>query len=290
MPMIDVTGMVTGLVKIFRDQTEQVRAKTALEKSLKETELARAQAEAANRAKDYFFAVLSHELRAPLTPVSMAAATLLRRGDLPPDVLEALGMIRRNVQLQSDFIEDLLDVTRIAQKKLEIDRNILRLHQVLQLAVEIAIPDINEKRQVISQTLADGDPVILGDSRRLQQVFWNLLKNASKFTPREGAINLRTRVERGFVIIEIIDTGIGIKPELIEKIFDAFEQGNTAATRKAGGLGLGLAISKAIVQAHGGTITAKSPGEGQGATFVIELPLDSSARPTNSTNEHLHAC
>ncbi len=281
MAMHDAAGEAIGLVKIFRDQTAARQAQESLEQSrlelwhaLQETEQARAEAEAAGRAKDHFLAVLSHELRTPLTPVLMAVGTLTRNKNLPPAAQEALQMIQRNVQLEAHFIDDLLDLTRISRGKLELLREPMDLHAAIHAAAEICQPDREAKTQRLELQLAAREFQLPGDFNRLQQVVWNLLKNASKFTPEGGEIRLRTRNEPGRVIIEITDSGIGFDPEDATRIFDAFAQASPEITREFGGLGLGLAISKATVEAHGGRIHAASPGAGQGATFTVELPVE----------------
>lgn len=285
MAMHDERGTAIGLVKIFRDHTEQMEAQQALERSrsdlwhaLQDAEQARAQAEAAGKAKDHFLAVLSHELRTPLTPVLMAARMLGRDPTLSPAARESLAMIERNIRLESSFIEDLLDLTRIAHGKLEIVRTPLRLHEIVRHAAEVALPDLQAKQQRLELQLAAGHDRLLGDAGRLQQVFWNLLKNASKFAPAETVIRVRscnepsTHGEPG-IQVQVIDEGIGFDADASERIFDAFAQASHEITREFGGLGLGLSISQASVTAHGGTIRAASRGRNQGATFTVRLPL-----------------
>jgi two-component system CheB/CheR fusion protein len=280
MPMRDADGNVLGFVKIFRDESEVRATREALEQSrenllqaLEETERARNEAESAARAKDHFLAILSHELRTPLTPVLMAVHTLARRKDVPPAVRDALDMIRRNVEIEVHFIDDLLDLTRIARKKLALIREPLDLHEALRRAINISEPDLDSKKQRLTVSLKARKHHVVGDATRLQQVFWNLLKNASKFTPEAGSIRVATRNRGPRIQIEIADTGLGFEPEDAERIFDAFTQANEAVTRQFGGLGLGLAISKAAVEAHGGKLRGESAGIDQGATFVVELPL-----------------
>jgi PAS domain S-box-containing protein len=289
--LLDGNGDALGLVKIFRDQTEQRRAQEALERSqaelwtsLKETERAREAAEAARSAKDHFFAVLSHELRTPLTPVVMAVHTLSRQKDLPPMIREALEMIERNIQLEARFIDDLLDATRIERGKLELDLRPIDLHEVLQHAAEVVKPDIDAKGQRFTVALEPSASHIIGDKLRLQQVFWNLLKNAAKFTSEGGMIVLRSRNESGKFVVTVADNGMGFVPEIGERLFDAFQQSSIEVTRKYGGLGLGLAIAKAVVAGHGGTISAHSAGPGEGATFTVSLPLSSQSSSTTSAS------
>ena len=232
---------------------------------------------AASRAKDQFLAMLSHELRTPLTPVVLAIDAL--RGDdaLPPRVREDLDMIRRNVGLEAKLIDDLLDLTRVARGKLELHRERLDVHAALQHAVRSCYNvDGHEKRLSVRLDLGARAHHVRADAARLEQVFFNLLRNAIKFTPAGGSIDVRTRDavndDAGSIRIEVSDSGVGIDPEVLPRLFNAFEQGNRAVTRHFGGLGLGLAICKAIVDLHGGSIRAHSEGHNRGATFVVELP------------------
>ncbi len=281
MPMRDARQDVVGFIKIFRDQTAARQAMLALERSQSElrealgkNEQARQAAEAANRAKDQFVAVLSHELRTPLTPILIALGALARRKDLPPPVTRVHEMILRNVQLEAHFIDDLLDLTRIERGKMEVVCQPMDLHEAVERAVEIASCDIESKHQQLRIALDAATHHINGDFARLQQVFWNLLKNASKFTPAGGAIEIRTyNPVGGQIVVEVTDTGIGVEADAIECIFRPFEQASVSITREFGGLGLGLAIAKATVDAHDGTLHASSPGLGQGTTFTVSLPL-----------------
>ena len=280
MAMCDDQGDVIGLLKILRDQTAELRAKEeleashkALQASLQDAERARAEAEAAGKAKDRFLAVLSHELRTPLAPLLIAIRSLLRLRDLPSAAVETLEMIERNVKLETALVNELLDVTSITHGKLELYLEELDLHDVIKRAVEISQSDFESKEQELRVTLEAAHGQVQGDSKRLQQVFWNLLKNAAKFTPAKGAISIRTRNEPGVVVVEVADTGIGFEPGLREQIFTPFEQGSGMVTREFGGLGLGLAIAKATLTPHGGTVEAASPGPGKGAIFTVRLPL-----------------
>ena len=281
MRMNDAGGEPIGFVKILRDETEARQTRQALEQgredlwaALQETEQARAEAEAASKTKDHFLAVLSHELRTPLTPVMMAVRMLGRTKNLPGSTREALEMIQRNVQIEAHLIDDLLDVTRITRGKLEIVREPVDLHESVRRAVEVAAGDIQGKGQHITVELRAAEHELRGDSTRLQQIFWNLLKNASKFTPDGGAITVTSRNEPGRIVVEVADTGIGFEPEAVNRIFQAFEQANPDVTRQYGGLGLGLAISKATADAHGGGLRARSEGRGRGAVFTVDLPLE----------------
>jgi PAS domain S-box-containing protein len=280
MPMHDATGGTVGFVKILRDETETRQTQEALERSrqqlvdaLREKDRAWKEADTASKAKDHFVAVLSHELRTPLTPVLLVAQMLAQRPDLPPDAREALDMIANNVQIESRFIDDLLDMTRLARGKLEIAREVVDVHEVLQRAVEISRADIEGKEQKLLLSLRALRRTVSGDRTRLQQVFWNLLKNASKFTPKGGEIRIESRNRGDRIAMTVSDNGIGIDPAALPLIFNSFTQGSKEVTKEFGGLGLGLAISQATVDAHNGSLRAKSRGHDKGATFIVELPL-----------------
>ena len=280
MSMRDAAGHVLGFVRILCDRSEARRVGQALEKSqaelvqaLENNEKVRRALEAANSAKDQFLAVLSHELRTPLTPVLMSVQLLNRRDDLPSAVRDALALIHRNVRVQSRLIDDLLDLTHISRGTLEILRKPMDLHEAIQEAVEVCQADFQAREQTLVMHLNARRHKTRGDATRLQQVVWNLLKNASKFTPPGGTISVTSTQANGRFIVDVHDSGAGISPEVLPRIFDAFEQGGSEVAREFGGLGLGLAISKATVEAHGGVLRASSPGLGQGATFSIEIPL-----------------
>ena len=182
-------------------------------------------------------------------------------------------MIERNVQLEARFIDDLLDVTRISHGKMEIVREDMDLHQAALRAVEISAPDLEKKKQPLTVALDAAAHYVSGDFARLQQALWNLLKNASKFTPEGGAITLRSYNDADGVFIAVADSGIGMDAEVLGRIFHPFEQADPSITREFGGLGLGLAIAKATVDAHEGTVQVTSPGRGQGATSTIRLAM-----------------
>ncbi len=269
-----------GSIEISSDQAPArevtdalARSRADLAQALQENKIAREELQAASRAKDRFLAVLSHELRTPLTPVVMALQLLALRRDLPEPARETLEMIHRNVKIESHLIDDLLDLTRISRGELEIVSEPMDLHAAIRGAVEICESDIRGKNQQLTVALDATCARTEGDFTRLQQVVWNLLKNASKFTHNGGAIRLASRSEGNRVFVAVSDNGIGIDPDVLPTIFDAFSQGDEWVAREYGGLGLGLAISGATVQAHRGTIRADSGGRGTGATFTVELPL-----------------
>ncbi len=267
-------GMALDITERKRAEQELARSRAELEWALKETEMARQAAERANRTKDQFLATLSHELRTPLTPALLAAESLLARQDLPDRLREALEMICRNIEIETRFIDDLLDVSRIANGKLELLAEMVDVHAAVGHAIEVCQPDFERRRQRLLVNLAAESSRLAGDLARLQQVFWNLLKNASKFTPDGGEIRLNSRNDRpGWITVEISDTGRGINPGKLADIFQAFQQEDPAITRDFGGLGLGLAIALAVIEGHRGAISAASEGPGKGATFTIHLPL-----------------
>ena len=226
----------------------------------------------ANAAKDQFLALLSHELRNPLSPVIAIVSELEASTPRSAKLWHALEVIRRNVELEARLIDDLLDVTRIAKGKLQLTLETVDVHEILHRAYEICRGDMEQKsieakfRLDARQVYVDGDPA------RLQQIFWNLIKNSVKFTPANGCITVSTsNPDLDEIEVRVTDTGIGIESDKIDKIFNAFEQGQTSITRRFGGLGLGLAISKAMVDAHRGKIRVESPGKDKGATFIVQL-------------------
>jgi two-component system, chemotaxis family, CheB/CheR fusion protein len=230
---------------------------------------------AASTAKDRFLEVLSDKLRAPLTPVLTWAGRIAEQSDLRPDVQQGLKMVRGNLELEMRLIEDVLDLTRIARGKLTLQLRKADVHELLQSALEIVRSDIEQRHLTPFVALEASRHELIADAPRLQQVFWSVLHNACKFTPENGTISVRSyNPSPRRITIEISDNGIGIEPQFVEKVFYAFEQ----ADSQSEGLGLGLAISKAIVEMHSGTIRAHSEGLEKGATFVIELPIRGSSR------------
>lgn len=228
----------------------------------------------ANTAKDQFLAALSHELRTPLTPVLLTASALERRHDLPADVLEALAVLHRNVSMEARLIDDLLDLTRIARGKLKLDLHPQNAFELIKQTMQIFEADINAKRLHVTVDLKADHCEIMADGPRMQQVFWNLIRNAIKFTPDEGHIAVRAfNDEQARLVIQVADTGIGIEADVLPNLFQAFEQGRSNITRRFGGLGLGLAIAKSLVELHRGSIRAESLGANRGATFTVELPV-----------------
>jgi PAS domain S-box-containing protein len=238
-----------------------------------ELRLALTSAERANQAKDQFLAVLSHELRTPLTPVLAAVSLLKKRDDLPAQVQDRLEIIQRNVSVEARLIDDLLDLTRIIRGKVSLEKVKVDICEILDRIAEVCRPDIEAKQLHFGTDFKTKPIPVDADFSRLQQVFWNLLNNSVKFTAEGGCVGVRTFAEGGNAIVEVTDSGIGIESENLPKVFDAFEQGGHGITRQFGGLGLGLAITKRLVEMHGGSISAESPGRNGGATFRVTLPL-----------------
>jgi PAS domain S-box-containing protein len=243
-------------------------------------------AEAASKAKDHFLAALSHELRTPLTPVLLRVAALARSPDLPEFLRADLQMIQRNVELEAKLIDDLLDLTRVSRGKLTLHLEAVDVHDLLEHTIAICSEGLEGRTLAIGFEPGAAGRHVRADAARLQQVFWNLLKNAVKFTPAGGTVRVVTRnPEPERIEVAVIDPGIGIAPEDLPRLFNAFEQGNPAITRTFGGLGLGLAICKALVDQHGGTLSGLSPGRGQGATFTVSLstvPAPEAAQPAGA--------
>jgi signal transduction histidine kinase/ActR/RegA family two-component response regulator len=249
---------------------------------------ARSQAEAASRAKDQFLAALSHELRTPLNPVLMTVSAMLDDPRLPLEMREDIDLIKRNIKLESKLIDDLLDLTRIARGKLELHQEAVNLHALLDHAIRTCCEsDITRKRIHVIANLEADEHFVWGDPPRLSQIFWNLIKNAVKFTPDDGTITITTWNDSDQSIVTTVsDTGIGMAPEATSRIFDAFEQADRSITRQFGGLGLGLAICRALVTLHGGTIFAESAGRGKGATFTVRLATAPGVQISSSHEEN----
>lgn len=262
-PIVDAAGAVVGASKIARDITGRKRAEEDLRR-------AKEAAETANIAKDNFLATLSHELRTPLTPVLATLGMWESARQLPADMRDDLSMIRRNIDLEARLIDDLLDLTRIVKGKLTLHLEVLDVQKLLDSVVGMYKSEINNKKIHLELHTQAEQCHVRADPGRLQQAFWNLLKNAVKFTPQGGRIDVSTRNDaHGHVQILVADTGIGINSQMLRRLFQPFEQ-ETAG--RYGGLGLGLAITKTLMDAQGGQIEAQSEGPGRGATFIITLP------------------
>jgi PAS domain S-box-containing protein len=285
-PIRDASGMVIQLLSISRDITKQKQAESELEQLLRREQVAREEAERANRIKDEFLAVLSHELRSPLNPI-LGWTRLLRNGTLnSARQMDALATIERNAKIQSQLIEDLLDISRIMQGKLTLTPTPTNLAFVISAAVETVRLAAEAKQIEIALDLDPGVAPILGDAGRLQQVIWNLLTNAVKFTPTGGQVMVQLSQRDQWAQIRVVDTGIGINAQFLPYVFEYFRQEDGSTTRNFGGLGLGLAIVRQIVELHGGTVKAESAGEHQGATFIVQLPAMQQVTPTIAESTH----
>jgi len=288
-PVFDAEGAVEMVAGLTRDITDRKQAEAEREKLLQQEQAAREAAETANRIKDEFLAVLSHELRSPLNPI-LGWSKLLQQNKLSPaKTASALASIERNALLQSQLIDDLLDISRILSGKLSLNRMSVDLNMVMQAALETVRLAAEAKSLQIETTFSPGIGMVMGDSGRLQQVVWNLLSNAVKFTPQGGQISVRLTQTGTYAQILVTDTGKGINPEFLPYVFEHFRQEDGAITRKFGGLGLGLAIARQIVELHGGRIWVESRGEGQGASFTVELPLLHTANPVEEVADRAEA-
>ncbi len=257
--------LVITALALAAGMAEGRRAEAAIEQQ-------KAVVEAANRTKDNFLAMLSHELRTPLTPVIAALDVLESVPSQSEDSKASLAMIRRNVELESQLIDDLLDLTRIAKDKLQLKFDQIDAHQAISNVAEICRMEANARRLRVYLNLRAGAHHVTADVTKFQQIIWNLLKNAIKFTNENGEITISSSNPSPQVLTIIVgDTGIGIEPEILERIFDPFEQGDRSFQRRFGGLGLGLAISKSLAQAHGGTLAVASEGRDRGSTFVLTM-------------------
>ena len=272
-PIYDDKGVVVGASKIARDISERVHLLAVAQDQARENARLYAEAREADRLKDEFLAVLSHELRTPLSAI-VGYARLLRGGLLQGEKAEhGLETLERNAASLSQIIEDVLDISRIVSGNLRLDVQPVELALIVHNAVATVQPAADAKG-IRVQIMADSrvGPVT-GDPGRLQQVVWNLLSNAVKFTPKEGRVQIRIERVNSHVEIVVSDTGIGIRPEFLPHVFERFRQADSSTTRKTGGLGLGLAIVRHIVEMHGGSVEAESGGEHQGSTFRVRLPL-----------------
>ncbi len=278
-PLKDEAGQVLKWFGTATDIEDQKQIEAQRSRLLRHEQTAREEAERANRIKDEFLAVLSHELRTPLNPI-IGWTQLLRSGRLPVEKTEqALATIERNARLQVQLIDDLLDVSRILRGKLELKVERVDLATTIRAANETVRLAAEAKAIQVRLELSSGVNPVMGDEGRLQQVVWNLLSNAVKFTPAEGQVTVSLIQINHQAQLQVCDTGKGITPGFLPYVFDYFRQADSATTRQFGGLGLGLAIVRQIVELHGGTVQAESPGEGCGTTFTVLLPM---ARPKPS--------
>lgn len=305
---VDLHRKTTALRKSNAALEKEIAQRTAAERALRETndELefrveartaalreARDVAERAGRAKDNFLAALSHELRTPLNPVLLLASEAAENPAFPETARAHFATIRQNIELEARLIDDLLDLTKITHGKMSVDINPVDLQAIVEDALTTVRAEMAQKQIALSLDWGNRRSRVAADPVRLQQVFWNLLKNAVKFTPRDGTISVAVKIDHGTdtVAVSVTDSGIGLSAAEIERIYDAFAQGDHATpggAHRFGGLGLGLTISKTLVELHGGRLVARSAGPGEGATFIVELPLlaggEVVARPAASVN------
>jgi signal transduction histidine kinase/CheY-like chemotaxis protein len=286
-PLISEDGRVIGTLTVIEDVTERVAREAELQaqvdartQALAREKAAREEAEEANRLKDEFLATVSHELRTPLTAI-LGWSNMLLAGNLRGEAHDrALDIIHRNAQSQNQLISDLLDVSRIISGKLRLDLRTVELPAIIEAAVEATRPAAEAKGVRLTTSLDPRSGPINGDADRLQQVVWNLLTNAIKFTPDGGEVTVKLESVESRVLITVKDSGIGIAREFLPHIFDRFRQADPGTNRIHGGMGLGLSIVRQLVELHGGTVRAESEGEGKGATFTVSLPFVNFKRGT----------
>ena len=272
-PLRDERGGVTGALSAYVDITARKRAMEEREQLLAASEAARGEAERANRAKDAFLATISHELRTPLSPILTWTRLLARPALSETDRTRGLSAIERCATSQARLIEDLLDVSRIVAGKMRLDVRPVPLATVIEAALEIVRPAADAKSIRLTSVLDTKECQVSGDAERLQQAVWNLLSNAIKFTPKTGRVHVVLERVNSHVEIGVSDTGEGIEPAFMPFVFERFSQADASLARAHTGLGLGLAITRHIIELHGGTVHAESPGAGRGSVFTIKLPL-----------------
>ena len=265
-PVVDARGRIVGASKIARDITEQKRAQERVRH-------AKEAAESANIAKDNFLATLSHELRTPLTPVLAILGDWERSANLPDAMRDDIQVLRRNLDLEARLIDDLLDLTRIVRGKLRLDFEVVDAHRLIGAVIEMFRGEVRAKRLNLSARTDASRHFVRADPGRLQQALWNLVRNAIKFTPEGGTIELSTcNDDNSRLQVVVRDSGIGITKDALDRIFQPFDQGSDETVKQYGGLGLGLTITKTLLNMHNGTIDAQSDGPGRGATFIVTLP------------------
>jgi PAS domain S-box-containing protein len=272
-PLTDDQGKITGAINCFYDITERKNFEREREQLLASERAARMEAEEANRSKDIFLATLSHEVRTPLNAMLGWATILRKKRCTEQEVREGAEVIERNCRAQAKLLEDVLEVSRIINGKLLLEVKPCDLAQVIYAAIEVVRPAANAKQISVTATIDPGASSAVCDDVRIQQVVWNLLSNAIKFTPKGGSVQVTLDREQSQTRISVSDNGQGIEPDLLPCVFDRFRQADSSTRRRLGGLGLGLSIVKHIVEHHGGTVEARSAGEGRGAMFTVRLPI-----------------
>ncbi|RYX91230.1 MAG: response regulator [Comamonadaceae bacterium] len=268
---------LTRLPVVLERALREVAQREAADRAVEALRAARDEAERANQAKDRFLAVLSHELRTPLTPIAAAAQVLQESATVPESHSHLLPMIRRNIALEARLIEDLLDLTAIAAGKVSLKIEAVDMHRLIGVVIDMVSQDIQAHDLQVEARLDAAQFCVTGDEARMHQVVWNILRNAIKFTPPKGTIQLRTSSADGWFTMACTDSGIGIEAGALPRIFTPFEQADTEVSRQFGGLGLGLAIARGLVLDQGGELTASSDGRGKGATFALSLKVAADA-------------
>jgi signal transduction histidine kinase len=259
--------------RVYRDDSGAPARFDGITIDIQQQKEAEAALQAANRQKDDFLAMLAHELRNPLAPISSAATVLMRSRQGDEQLQRMSQVIDRQVKHMAALLDDLLDVSRVTRGKIELDQAALDLKAAVADAAEQVLPLIKRRNHRLTMHLAPERTVVRGDAKRLVQVFVNLLTNAAHYTPEGGVIDLLLSVEDGQAVVQVCDNGVGLKPELIPHLFDLFVQGERTVDRQQGGLGIGLSLVKRLTELHGGTVAAHSPGPGQGSRFTVRLPL-----------------
>ncbi|HEY0428268.1 MAG TPA: ATP-binding protein [Pyrinomonadaceae bacterium] len=288
-PIKDDDGAVIGAILVFHDVSERRAAEKERERLFQSEQSARGEAESANRLKDEFLTTVSHELRTPLNAI-LGWASMLNRGNLKEEnTRNALEIIERNAKAQAEIIGDILDVSRIITGKLQIESKTIELTRVIRASIDTLRPAADAKSISLSILLDENTGLIVGDADRLQQIIWNLVSNAIKFTTAGGNVEVRLQQVDANAEISVTDSGIGISPKFLPFVFERFRQADSSTTRLDSGLGLGLAIVRHLVELHGGTVRAESEGEGKGATFIIKLPLTAAAGESVTTADILLA-
>jgi signal transduction histidine kinase/ActR/RegA family two-component response regulator len=289
---IKLPGIMKLNGQLQQEIKERQRIETEREALLSSEQAARAEAEQASRMKDEFLSTVSHEIRTPLNAILGWSQIMQRPGISPEDVAQGAEVIERNSRIQAKIIEDLLDMSRIVAGKVHLEVQPMDLASIVEAALQTVQPAASAKNIALSKNLGDSLGGMAGDPNRLQQVIWNLLSNAIKFTPKGGAVRIEAHRVNSMIEISVADSGIGIEPAFLPNVFDRFSQADGGTTRRYGGLGLGLAIVKQLVELHGGSVQAASPGAGQGATFTVRLPIraiEAPAIPSPAQNGNAHA-
>ena len=271
-PILAADGTVAGAVLVFRDVAERRRVDAERAQVLAEERVARASVERVNRAKDEFLAMLAHELRNPLSAILNGVVTLDRIGAMSPEAVRVRGIVRKQTEHLADVLEELLDVARIGQRKIDLHLQPVDLRSVVEQTLDAERHRFEARRQRVVVTLVSEPIVVSGDLVRLRQIASNLLTNAAKYTPPEGLVTVEVLVENDEAVVRVRDTGIGIPPDRLGEVFELFTQLDMSAARTEGGLGIGLALAKQLTTLHGGTISALSEGPGSGSEFIVRLP------------------